>query len=175
MKTCTTCRVPKADSEFYREGVGPGRSPRLKSSCKECHRARVRSASKTPEAHARERDRYHRTGAERQRAARASLRSRHFFVWRAQLWSRRWKVRVSAPELAGLWLRQRGRCSLSGRPLGRDAHLDHVVAVSNGGSHTIDNLRWLDAWVNVARQNLTDEEFLARCGEITAWSSDVTR
>jgi len=96
------------------------------------------------------------------RAYRGGLRDGHFFRWRAINWA----GRVTAWELMCLWRSQRGRCAISGRPLGRDAHLDHIVPKTRGGSDGIENLRWLDPWVNIARQNLTDEEFAARCAQV---------
>lgn len=106
-------------------------------------------------------------GRERQRAYYARLRKERFFHWRARLWSSRWQVNVTEAELIGLWDAQDGKCALSGAALGPDAHLDHVEHVSAAGSHTIENLRWLDPWVNVARQNLTDAEFIERCRQIS--------
>ncbi len=112
------------------------------------------------------RARYAKGGRERQNAYYAKLRAERFFHWRARLWSSRWKVTVTEAQLIELWEAQAARCALSGRPLGADAHLDHVVPSSLGGTHTIENLRWLDPVVNVMRQNLTDAEFLAVCREI---------
>jgi 5-methylcytosine-specific restriction endonuclease McrA len=97
------------------------------------------------------------------------LRQDHFFVWRARNWSARFKVRVTPSQLAHMWIRQQGRCALSGRPLGRDAHLDHVVPQACG-RHDITNLRWLDPAVNVARQNMDDSEFVALCRDVAVWS-----
>lgn len=92
----------------------------------------------------------------------AKLRDRHFFRWRARCWSNG----VTARQLANLWKKQRGKCALSGLKLGRDAHLDHIVPVSRGGTGKLENIRWLDPWVNIARQNLSDEEFYERCNQV---------
>jgi 5-methylcytosine-specific restriction endonuclease McrA len=96
-----------------------------------------------------------------------ALRARHFFRWRARNWSR--KGSVTAWQLMCLWKKQRGLCALSGRKLGRDAHLDHIVPLSRGGSSGIENLRWLDPIINQARQNMTDEQFLAMCNQVAEW------
>lgn len=93
------------------------------------------------------------------------LRDQHFFRWRA----RNWGHGVTAKMLAALWKRQRGICALSGRKLSRTAHLDHINPKSSGGVHTIDNLRWLDPWVNTARGNLSDQEFRDRCAQVAEW------
>ena len=95
------------------------------------------------------------------------LRDRHFFKWRARNWSRH--GRVTAWQLMCLWHKQRGKCALSGKRLGRDAHLDHIVPKSQGGVGTIDNIRWLDPVVNQARQDMTDEAFLAMCNQVVEW------
>ena len=73
-------------------------------------------------------------------------------------------------ELAGLWKRQRGKCALTGRKLGRDAHLDHIIPVSRGGECTINNLRWVCPEVNFIRGYLVDEEFVRLCRDVIAWS-----
>jgi hypothetical protein len=92
------------------------------------------------------------------------LRAKRFF------WARGRKLKgIFAKDLAALWKKQRGLCALSGRKLDRTAHLDHIIARTNGGTDEIGNFRWLDPWVNIARQNLTDEEFISRCNQIAEW------
>jgi 5-methylcytosine-specific restriction endonuclease McrA len=99
----------------------------------------------------------------------ANLRARHFFVWRARLWTSRHDVVVTARELRALWKSQRGLCALSGRPLDRSAHLDHIVAISKGGTHGLDNIRWTWAEVNGAKGTLSDEEFSVLCNQVIEW------
>lgn len=103
--------------------------------------------------------------AERGRIYMRQMIEKHFFAWRVRSHGNG----VTAKQLAALWKSQRGICALSGKKLGRDAHLDHIHAVSLGGSHEPSNLRWLDPWVNVARQNLTDEGFKKRCSQVAEW------
>ena len=105
---------------------------------------------------------------EKGRAYNRILREKHFFKWRARLTNRSGK-NVTAQELATLWKNQRGHCALSGTKLGRDAHLDHIVPVSKNGKTSLENLRWLDPWVNVARQNLSDEIFVSKCRQVAEW------
>lgn len=119
------------------------------------------------------RRRYANGGRERQRDYYARLRTQRFFHWRARLWSSRWQVTVTEAQLLALWRAQDGRCALSGRPLEADAHLDHVVPVAAGGAHTVDNLRWLDPEVNVARQALGDEAFARLCADVVAAQAPV--
>lgn len=115
---------------------------------------------------ANQRARYANGGRERQRAYYQRLRTERFFHWRARLWSNRWSVAVTEQQLHDLWQGQDGRCALSGRDLGPDAHLDHITPVADDGDHTITNLRWLDPLVNVALGRMSDEEFLSLCREV---------
>lgn len=112
------------------------------------------------------RARYAAGGRDRQRRYYEQMRGERFFQWRARLWSGRWRVRVTEAELLDLWMSQQGRCALSDRALGPDAHLDHVIPVARGGSHGVENLRWLDPLVNVARGAMSDESFIALCRSV---------
>jgi hypothetical protein len=58
---------------------------------------------------------------------------------------------------------------LSGRKLDNTAHLDHIQPKSENGSHGLENLRWVDPWVNIARGNLNDAEFALRCSQVAEW------
>lgn len=121
----------------------------------------------TPEGHERALNASRRSWANgrslKQKVYLRNLRENRFFVWRARNWEH---GRISARQLASLWKMQRGRCTLSGRRLGRDAHLDHILPKSLGGVGDIANLRWLDPLVNLARRNLSDDEFITLCAEI---------
>lgn len=168
-RVCSKCGESKPLSEFYWSWNNQRRRRYYKAACKTCHRASVAAYQRTDQGRANQRRHYWEGGGrEQQRAYAKHLRERQFFVWRARIWSARHGTKVTGLQLAGLWLRQRGCCALSGRPLDREAHLDHVVPLSGGGAHGIDNLRWLDPWVNVARQNLSDEEFAERCLEVAS-------
>lgn len=103
--------------------------------------------------------------AEQSRAYARKLITKHFFVWRARCHGHG----VTAKDLAGLWKKQRGLCALSGEKMNRSAHLDHILPISLGGGHELSNLRWLDPWVNVARQNLSDDIFARRCTQVAEW------
>lgn len=71
-------------------------------------------------------------------------------------------------ELLSLFKKQNGKCVLSGRTLkfANNASVDHIIPLSKGGTHVIENLRWIDLTVNVMRSNMTDEELLTFCKEI---------
>lgn len=63
--------------------------------------------------------------------------------------------------------RQRFRCALTGRALTPDtASLDHIIPVSRGGEHRIDNTQILERSVNRAKGTLTNAEFIALCAEV---------
>ena len=115
-------------------------------------------------AHRRGNEKYLRAGREYNR----NLKENHFFKWRARLTNRTGK-NVTAQELAALWKKQRGLCALSGAKLKRDAHLDHIIPISKNGRTSLDNLRWLDPWVNIARRNLDDELFILKCTQVAEW------
>lgn len=62
-------------------------------------------------------------------------------------------------DLFSLWVKQKGRCALTGLPIVGRAELDHKTPVSKGGSHTIDNLQWTDRKANGAKRDGSDSEF----------------
>lgn len=67
---------------------------------------------------------------------------------------------------------QQYRCALSGRQLMPDsASLDHIVAISRGGEHRIENAQVLHKDVNRAKGAMGNEEFLALCREVVAWAN----
>ncbi len=188
-KTCKTCKVEKSVNEFGpNKGYAGGRLPhcrpcmaakarehyqRNRERVNEYKKAQMKAYRRDPEKNEKikaNRRRYWRESdaSEKQKGHLASLRSNHFFLWRARLWSARHSVTVTGLELWRLWKTQKGRCALSGRKLSAHAHLDHIVPVSNDGAHTIENLRWLDPLVNVARGNLTDAEFVSLCRDVVA-------
>lgn len=71
-----------------------------------------------------------------------------------------------AAAIQRLWVRQGGRCAVSGIAMtpGEGASLDHVVPVSRGGSRDdVGNLRWILADLNRAKGDLLDREFLRMC------------
>lgn len=102
---------------------------------------------------------------EEMRVHRAKVKRGHFFRYRALRYGG-----LTGRDLMFLWKRQRGRCALSGRKLGRDAHLDHIVPLSLGGASTVDNFRWLDPKVNLGRREMSDDEFVAMCSEVVQWT-----
>lgn len=107
---------------------------------------------------------YHQQNRERRNAiAREYAAKRFFWVKAVKL---RGDNRASATDLARLWKQQRGRCAITGRRLTRSAQLDHIMPRAKGGGDQISNLRWLCKEANLAKRDLTDDEFFALCGDV---------
>jgi CRISPR/Cas system Type II protein with McrA/HNH and RuvC-like nuclease domain len=90
------------------------------------------------------------------------------FFW-ARMTKLRGPERATHIELARLWKAQRGRCALTGAKLDRAAELDHALPKTRGGKDNIENLRWVTHEVNFAKRDLTDDEFIALCGNVMRW------
>lgn len=76
----------------------------------------------------------------------------------------------NGPTLEAIWHAQGGRCALTGVALvrGDGASVDHHVPRSRGGTHDASNLRWVTRAANVAKNNLSDDDFLALCRNVVA-------
>jgi len=78
---------------------------------------------------------------------------------------------VSGDAVQQMLRAQQYRCALSGRQLTPDsASLDHIVAISRGGEHRIENAQVLHKDVNRAKGAMDNDEFLALCREVVAWA-----
>jgi len=185
-KICKTCEQEKSLEDFAPSATGKlGRS----AHCRLCRAAKNRETYRLNSEYFREYKReqmrrrradmeinskinerrrrsYPAKSKQGQKLYREELREKHFFKWRARLWSARHREKITASELFALWHKQHGKCALSGRKLDKDAHLDHIVPISKGGEHGMNNLRWLDPLVNVARGNLSDDEFVQLCRDV---------
>jgi len=74
---------------------------------------------------------------------------------------------VNPQAILQLLLRQQYRCALTARALTPEtASLDHIVPVCRGGEHRIENTQVLERSVNRAKGTLTNDEFIALCGEV---------
>lgn len=148
---------------------------------KEANRLNAAKRRREQPGHVREIARrcYANGGAERQRDARQRKKAEDFFGYRIQF-ARRFNPAITVDDLKALWDAQGGRCALTGEVLearcgenglaadGAVAQLDHIQPVTRGGSHELSNLRWVTTRVNLAKRNLTDEEFLALCQAVVA-------
>ena len=71
---------------------------------------------------------------------------------------------ASRLELHGLLQKQCHLCDLSGLPLGpKEASIDHVIPVSDGGTSGIGNLQWLHPEVNRMKGTLSLSRFVELC------------
>lgn len=78
---------------------------------------------------------------------------------------------VTNEGIARLLEVQAYRCALTGRPLQpEDASLDHIVPVSRGGPHRMENVQVLHTAVNRAKAALTTAEFISLCREVVTWA-----
>jgi 5-methylcytosine-specific restriction endonuclease McrA len=116
--------------------------------------------------------RYHRERHHKNRD-RNCAKMRDYYAKRF-FWGRAMKLRgdgrATTADLARLWKAQRGLCAMTGRRLSRDsAHLDHITAKARGGTDAIGNLRWVCIEANLAKRELSDEEFAALCADVMRW------
>jgi 5-methylcytosine-specific restriction endonuclease McrA len=102
-----------------------------------------------------------------------NLRETRFFKWRAMLFFTHNKVRYSEADFKAIWDKQNGLCPLTGRKLTQSAHLDHIIPVKKGGSHDLQNLRWVCKEVNYAKRDLTDSEFFELVADIYSENKNV--
>jgi len=95
------------------------------------------------------------------------------YVKRRFFWSRANRLKgqgkATYKDIARLWKLQRGKCALTGERLDRTAQLDHKTPKVRGGSDTIENLQWVTKTVNLAKRDLTVEEFHELCGNVMSW------
>jgi 5-methylcytosine-specific restriction endonuclease McrA len=66
------------------------------------------------------------------------------------------------------------KCYLTGRSINiyetETYHFDHIIPVSRGGSHKLENLGICCSFANIAKSDLCTEEFLALCKEILEYA-----
>lgn len=110
---------------------------------------------------------YHDKNREKQKKKMRDYYAKRFF------WGKAMKLRgvgkATTKQLAFLWKRQRGRCALTGVRLDRTAQLDHRLPKARGGSDCIENLQWLSEIANLAKRDLTDEEFVELSEAVMRW------
>ena len=147
------------------------RSPEEVREAKRLHMARRRAEN--PDAVRAYNREFHRKNRERNTAKMREYYARRFFWSRAM--KLRGKKRATTQELASLWRKQRGRCTLTGRRLDRAAQLDHILPKSRGGGDELHNLRWVCEAINIAKRHLTDDEFMALCSDVMRWIGDRIR
>lgn len=61
------------------------------------------------------------------------------------------------------WIKQRGRCALTGIKLDRTANADHIVPACKGGTDNSNNFQWLTPNANQFKGSLTVDELANMC------------
>lgn len=78
---------------------------------------------------------------------------------------------VTQSFLVQLIAKQNYRCAISGIELTPEmASLDHIIPVSKGGEHVVDNVVWVHAEINRMKGQLSMEQFIAFCNKVIQYS-----
>lgn len=92
---------------------------------------------------------------ERVRAAKRAWEQRNPDKRREGVLRRRARIRqnrVDKVDYAVIWERDGGICHICGGAVDRsDAHFDHVIALANGGAHSMDNIKVAHSLCNVRK------------------------
>lgn len=81
------------------------------------------------------------------------------------------KQKVNQPFLVKLIEKQGYRCAISGVELTPElASLDHIVPVSKGGEHAVDNVIWVHAEINRMKGQLSMDEFVSFCSKVVQYN-----
>ena len=76
---------------------------------------------------------------------------------------------ISSKKIMEMIEEQNFRCALSDRKLTPEtASLDHIIPLSRGGTHEIDNLWVVEHLVNSAKGTMTVDEFIAMCRDVAS-------
>jgi CRISPR/Cas system Type II protein with McrA/HNH and RuvC-like nuclease domain len=99
-------------------------------------------------------------------------KTKNFFRYRATLIRKNGIALTSiecATKLFWKWIQQRGRCAYTGRKLLPDSstHLDHIIPQSKGGANHPDNLQFICSAANIAKSDLSHDEFITLCKDIS--------
>ncbi len=83
-------------------------------------------------------------------------------------------TRITHQTIRDLVDSQSRRCALTGRNLRPDTvALDHIIPVSRGGAHCIENAQLLHKEVNRAKGTLTNEEFIQLCRAVVSHMDQI--
>jgi hypothetical protein len=103
-------------------------------------------------------------------AMKKSWNKRRFFYCKAMMLKANNRGGVSfettqqlARGLMFQWVRQRGRCALTGLKLDRTANADHILPVCKGGTDNSNNFQWLTPEANHFKGSLTLQELAHMC------------
>lgn len=153
MKACTRCSLLKDLAEFSRKAASPDG---LRTQCKACDAADVRRRS--PEAREaalsstrawrdRNRDHVNASAGQYRRDNAAAVNERTRRRYAAQVGATVGPVDVA--ELHALY----SDCYLCQQPLNGDSTQEHVIPLSRGGAHCMENLRLAHGACNSAKKD----------------------
>lgn len=185
-KACTKCHQVKPASHFGAKARNPDG---LRSWCNQCgadyqqrhyHNkdlVKHRAIKREHMARVRQDPQRRKEINERNNATYPARRDHAIAYWRDKrkrcfFWARATRLKgINAKDLARLWKAQRGKCALTGRRLNRTAQVDHILPLALGGGDEISNLQWTCAEVNLAKRNLTNEQFVHLCRDVLSHGS----
>lgn len=165
-KYCPQCKQTLPASEFY---VSRGQKSGLQSYCRRCqdghnlewlleHRDQVRKYRSVH--HQQHWQRYRNLAKQWRKNNR--LRDREYFY---RYYGRKRGTQVGRVDYAAILERDGGTCYLCGLPIpDGDLHFDHVIPLSRGGAHTMENIRATHKRCNLSKSDKTPEEFLHATG-----------
>lgn len=110
---------------------------------------------------------HHFKNHEKNKASMRAYASKRFFWVKAM--KLKGEGRATTKQIASLWKKQKGLCALTGEKLDRTSQLDHILPKAKGGNDYIENLQWLSQEVNLAKRDLTDDEFIKLCASVMEW------
>ena len=81
------------------------------------------------------------------------------------------KEKIIPFDLWKIAKKQKMKCTLTGDKLTiGNISLDHIIPKSKNGTNVLSNLRLVLRSVNIARQNMTDEDFINMCKKVVNYS-----
>lgn len=78
---------------------------------------------------------------------------------------------ITYNDLAELWRTQDGKCAITNIPMTCDSHYTNISVdrILSDEGYVKNNVRLVCWWVNMARNTLGDDEFLAKCEAVVAY------
>jgi len=93
---------------------------------------------------------------------------------RAAAYDRSILCAIEADDVVALWAKQKGRCALTDMQLScsrkgygiRDVEMPSIDRIDSSGNYTLDNIQIVSAAVNVMKQALPQDLFIALCDRV---------
>lgn len=159
-KACTRCGETKAKTEFYAD---PRNVDGLYFWCKACFNAHGR-ASYDPKVARIRRLRWLEKEGSKQKVYLKTARWRHKNLERARESVRRYQARKFGSQIGEvdyrvIWARDNGLCHICGTEVApNDVHYDHIIPLSRGGSHSMENIAVAHSTCNLRKNDKLMEE-----------------